>query len=265
MTARATMVQALFFVTVTSIAAGSASAQLATWHTCGLAPAANEVFIYRDPNLKGPCAGLYAGFYPYTANGLGGFGIGNDNISSAWLGSGVRARVYDSIIYTGPVLGPFTDLAAGATYLSMPTGWENRVSSIRVTDASRSASCDDLRAGEFGLYNVANFAPRGPRGQPLDCVVLRYEIGGVAQAYPRPEEMGFPNDSLLAMRAGPPDPNVPPGYVISTFIYQDSNFTNRAMLATSAGGSDIPNLSLSPWLFNGRVSSIKVFYQAIVP
>jgi hypothetical protein len=174
---------------VVAVSSRSASAQLATFHPCVGSPASNEVRVYVNANSGTPCAALYVGFYPFSGNQAGGFGVANDSISSVLVGSGVRLRIFSD----GEFGGNYRILTSGY-YPGMPPDWNDTVSSIRVENAARSATCNDLQPGEYSLFRDPGFAG--------DCVVLRWGVG-----YNTAHEMGIANDSVSGILGGPTPPN----------------------------------------------------------
>lgn len=145
---------------------------------CQREPGPREVIVYRDGNFAGNCAVLAPGFYPFAANFL----VGNDAISSVKVGSAVRARVFKDPVYAGE-----WNIYVPGTRTAGIGGFNDKISSMRVEPADRSANCDDLRDGEIALYENSSF-----RG---DCVVLPGE-GSYANA----ETMGIENDSISSIR-----------------------------------------------------------------
>ena len=182
----------IFAFSVCSAASVSAYAQvdqIMTFHTCSNPngnPADNEVYIYNAPNGGGACAALYQGYYPYSGGGAGGFGLANDSIMSLKVGQSVRARLFVDGIYSGNYFwfGGF------GIYGTMPSGWNNVTSSIRVENNARSTTCNDLRAGEYAVFRGLNYQN--------DCVVLYY-----GHTYLEPANMGIANDSITSVMGGP--------------------------------------------------------------
>jgi hypothetical protein len=179
----------LTFVLASAVSASAYAQvdQVMTYHSCtGADPASNEVYIYTNINYGGTCAALYQGFYPTSGTGTGGFGLANDSISSLKVGSSVRARLFSDAVYAGSYFwfGGFGD------YASMPSGWNDVASSIRVENNARSTTCNDLQPGEFALFGDANFGG--------DCVVLYY-----SHNYPQAQNMGIANDSVSSVNGGP--------------------------------------------------------------
>jgi hypothetical protein len=183
-------VTALTFVLTLAVSAAAYAQvdQIKESHDCvGSMPGMNEVFIFTDASFGGTCKALSEGFYPNPSPLMpGSFGLPNDSISSIKVGGAVRARLFQAIVYGGNfvTIGAFSQLA------TMPSGWNEVVSSIRIESASRSSICDDLRPGEFALFRDSNFTG--------DCVVLFY-----THFYAVPIAMGIANDSVTSVRPGP--------------------------------------------------------------
>jgi hypothetical protein len=235
--------------------AASASAraqvdQIMSSHACnGSMPQANEVFIFTDPNFGGTCAALFEGFYPNPSPLTpGSFGLPNDSISSIKVGSAVRARLFQAIVYGGN----FTMIGAMSILNTMMAGWDNTVSSIRVERASRSTICDDLRAGEFALFRDANFIS--------DCVVLFY-----GHSYQQPINMGIANDSVSSVRPGPPfapwspDPNCS-GRPFRAVLYNAGNYGGPG--PAFSGGDPLMSFLAT---FNDVTSSVISYQICIIP
>ena len=142
-----------YFIIASAIAAGIAttatsrpvSAQpipdSATWHVCtGASPPANEVYVFANANFGGACAGLSMGFYQMAGNFVSGFGLADNTISSMKVGTAARARVFNGSGFTSS----WTHIGAGQSLATMPSGWDNAISSIRVENAARSTVCSDL-------------------------------------------------------------------------------------------------------------------------
>jgi hypothetical protein len=217
-------------------APASAFAQVATFHACGAGPASNEVYIYQNASFGGTCAALYVGFYANPGTGTGEFGIGNDDVSSIKVGSGVNARAFADIEYGSS----FTDFTGGTSDATMPTGWDNSISSIRVTLSSRSLSCNDLVLGEFAIFGDINFGG--------DCVVLHYNT-----TYNTPDDFGFANDSISSVSGGPGNgcpPDFGPGQ--SMRLFSDINEGGSSL--TIFSGTSVSDLRTDS--FNDLTSSI---------
>ena len=185
----------------TSAHATEAAWMLNTYYPCETVdPASDEVFIYTNPNFGGSCQALHIGLYPYagptpffmnTINN-GYFGLPNDSISSLKVGSGVRARLFTNGIYGGNYFW----FGGWGNYASMPSGWNDVTSSIRVEDNSRSVTCDDLQPGEFALFRETNFGG--------DCMVLPYEaLDLIRTSFVNASLFGIANDSVSSISAGP--------------------------------------------------------------
>jgi hypothetical protein len=205
------------------------------WQPCGSNPTSTQVYIYTEANYGGSCAAISFGFYALPGTASGEFGLPNDSISSIKVGSFARARVFADDVFAGS----FTAFTTG-NYPAMPSGWDNVVSSIRVEQGLRSATCSDLSPGEFAVFRDA--------GQASDCVVLYY--GG---SYPTPAKMGIANDSISSVNPGPapvfsscPGPQTQ----ISMRLHSDVDFLGSS--ATFASGSAPIDLTI----FNDITSSI---------
>jgi hypothetical protein len=183
--ARKFVITTLAFAAVAA-SATSASAQVRSAHPCGVAPTADEVFVYEGPNFSGGCGALYVGYYPTSGWGTGGFGVNNDTISSIKVGSNVRARLFVGPTYSGNYFW----FGGYGTWGSMPSGWNDVTSSIRVEVNSRSTACNDLQPGEFALFRDPSFSG--------DCVVLNY-----GSSYPTPNDLGIANDTVTGVLGGP--------------------------------------------------------------
>src|SRR4051812_29560391 len=117
--------------TVVSLSASAApdDLQTATTNCNGISePPSDQVWVYTGPGYSGTCAALIAGFYPNSTGGLGGFGLPNDTISSLKVGSGVRARLFTDALYGGSYFW----FGGVGDYATMPSGWNDVASSIRV-------------------------------------------------------------------------------------------------------------------------------------
>lgn len=216
--------------------ASVASAQVNTYHACGTGPASNEVYIYASTSFTGTCAALYVGFYGNPGTGTGEFGLANDSINSIKVGSAVSARTFADIEYGGS----YTDFTASTSDATMPAGWANAISSIRVTLASRSLTCNDLVAGEFAIFGDIDFGG--------DCVVLDY-----GNTYDTSDSFGFANDSVSSVSGGPATgcpPDFGPGYSLT--LYSDIDEGGTSVTVTS--GTSISDLR--DYSFNDMASSI---------
>jgi len=214
----------------------SASAQVSTYHACGTGPASNEVYIYSGSAYSGTCAALYVGFYPFPGTGTGEFGIGNDDISSIKVGSGVNARGFVNYEFSPG----YNDFTGGTTDSTMPAGWDNQISSIRVTSSARSLTCNDLVLGEFALFGDVSFG--------ADCVVLKY-----GSNYNTSDDMGIANDSVSSVNGGPGNgcpPDFGPGYSLTLY----NNFNQGGSFFTVYSGTSVSDLT--PDSFNDVASSI---------
>jgi hypothetical protein len=116
------------------------------------------------------------GFYPFPENFL----VGNDDISSIKVGSGVRLRAYRDAVYAGG----WTRFTPGTRSGGLGT-WNDIISSIRVEPANRSEFCNDVQQGEIALFDSTYYQG--------DCVVLP---GG---AYPNPSYMGIADNTISAL------------------------------------------------------------------
>jgi hypothetical protein len=201
--------------------------QVQTWQSCGglVDPPSNQVFVYTDINFGGTCAALVAGFYPNSGIGPGTFGLPNDSISSLKVGSAVRARLFVDGVYGGTY---FWFGGTGA-YATLPTGWNDATSSIRVEINSRSTTCNDLQPGEYALFQDPNYGG--------DCVVLQY-----AHSYPEPVNMGIANDSVSSVNPGPGMACPTDGTSAVLFLHASNNYQGSYATANS-GGSPISFLS----------------------
>jgi hypothetical protein len=236
----------LTFVLASAISASAYAQvdQVMTYHACtGSDPASNEVYIYTDINYGGSCAALYQGFYPNAGTATGGFGLPNDSISSLKVGSQVRARLFSDGVYGGSWFwfGGFGD------YASMPSGWNDVASSIRVENNARSTTCNDLKTGEFALFRDSNFGS--------DCVVLYY-----THTYPQPINMGIANDSVSSVNGGPTDSVACPGggsAYYNVVLYSNGGYGGSTYSVTSG----FTNSFLSS--FNDVTSSVSTYYICI--
>jgi hypothetical protein len=181
-------------ISASAYAQTAESTALNTFHACTTTdPASNEVFIFSNGNFGGTCAALGLGLYPYSGTthaswpNDGRFGLPNDSISSLKVGSAVRARLFSDGMYGGN----FTWFSGFGAFASMPSGWNDVTSSIRVEDNTRSPTCNDLRSGEFALFREPNFIG--------ECIVLPY---GAWRS--QPENLGIANDSVSSINGGPP-------------------------------------------------------------
>lgn len=171
---------------------------------CAREPAPHEVIVYDALNFAGTCAVLTAGFYPSGPN----LAIGDNKLSSIKVGSAVRARVYLHPNYTGGWSMYKENTRSGGL-----ASFNDTVTSMRVEPADRSPTCNDLRQGEFALFEH----PYG-RG---DCVVLP-----ASEVYPTPDTLGIGDNTVSSIHnnstrriTGFADPNfsgnfgidVPPG------------------------------------------------------
>jgi hypothetical protein len=219
---------------------GQANAGLAQYHSCsGTDPQSNELYIYEHNNYIN-CRALYVGFYPYPGegqNGQGGFGLPNDSISSYKAGNGVRGIVFEHTVYGGDVGSPLLGYAE-----NMYSGWNDRISSIRVVTASRALYCDDLQYNEFALFRPTTHAVP-------DCVVLNYS--GPGTSYPNAESMGIANDSVTAVLGGPISSAAAcrNGGFWAVTLYKDANL--RGITYSFNQGAKISDLGS----FNGIASS----------
>jgi hypothetical protein len=224
-----------YFIIASAIAAGvatmatsrPASAQpipdSVTWHVCtGASPPANEVYVYANTNFGGACAGLSIGFYQMAGNFVTGFGLADNTISSMKVGTAARARVFNGSGFTSN----WTHIGAGQSLATMPSGWDNAISSIRVENAARSTVCSDLVQGEFALFREASFTG--------DCVVLRYGYRYLDQG-----QTGIANDSVTSVNAGPALPGCTAPY---TGLWQVCLYVNPSNQGTvrcfTSGRSD---------------------------
>lgn len=220
-----------------AVSSRSASAQLATSHPCVGNAASNEVRVYTNGNNLGACAGLYVGFYPFSDNQVGGFGVPNDSISSVLIGSSVRLRIFSD----GQFGGNYKIMTSGL-YSGMPADWNDTVSSIRVENAARSATCNDLQPGEYSLFRDPNWAG--------DCVVLRWGVG-----YNTAHEMGIANDSVTGILGGPTPPNsCQPGLTAHWNVQLFVNSPPGGQAFEFGPGASVSNLSI--YNFNDVTSSL---------
>lgn len=199
--------------------------------------------MHQNSSFGGTCAALYIGFYANPGTGTGEFGLSNDDISSIKVGSGVSARTFADIEYTGS----YTDFTANTNDATMPSGWDNSISSIRVTSASRSLSCDDLVLGEFALFADIDFSG--------DCVVLQY-----GNTYNTSDDFGFANDSVSSVDGGPGngcEPDSGPGYSLTLHSNIDESGSPLTAFSDSSN-SDLRNSS-----FNDVTSSISTAFICI--
>jgi hypothetical protein len=225
--------------------------QIMSFHACSNpagSPAANEVFIFADPNFGGACAALFEGFYPNPAPlQPGNFGLTNDTLSSMKVGANVRVRLFNDIVYGGAF-----QLFPGSGFFSSLPGFDNITTSIRVENNFRSSSCNDLQAGEFAVFRDANFGS--------DCVVLKY-----GHSYANPINTGIANDAVSSIKGGPtflvsghPDP-LCNGVPWRAYLYANGNFGNPAISISSG----VSNSFLST--FNDITSAINTSFICRVP
>lgn len=144
---------------------------------CAREPAPHEVIVYDGLNFTGTCAVLTAGFYPSGPN----LAIGDNKLSSIKVGSAVRARVYLHPNYTGR-WNMYKENTRGGGLAD----FNDTVTSMRVEPGDRSPSCDDLRDGEFALFEH-------PHGLG-DCVVLP-----ASEVYPTPDTLGIGDDTVSSI------------------------------------------------------------------
>lgn len=209
------------------------SDQVETYHACVTTdPQSNEVFVYANPNFGGTCAALYIGFYPNPGTGTGTFGLSNDSLSSMKVGSAVRARIFQNVVYGGS----YYIFPGSGFYSTMPNAWDNQASSIRIEDNSRSSTCNDLLVNEYSLFRDANYGS--------DCVVLRY-----GHTYLEPVNMGIANDAVSSILGGP-QVLCANGNRVTVVLYRDGNLVPPEYTVPS--GTSISYLST----FNDVTSSV---------
>jgi hypothetical protein len=213
-------------------------------------PGPYQVFIYTDPNFKGTCAALEEGFFaadgvPFQYN----FGLPNDSLSSVKVGANVRIRLFSDTL----LRGSFKHLTGFVS--TMPPGWDNVTSSMRVEDNSRSPTCNDLLPGEFALFRDALFGS--------DCVVLYYNRS--PYRYYRPSDIGIANDSVSSVLPGPRFPasgSTRVGFV----LYRDTSWGGSSITFLSGSSSSQTGIPISYLSnFNDAASSIEVIEQAQIP
>jgi hypothetical protein len=207
------------------------SGTIGGWSNCGSGdPGPFEVYLYADANYGGSCTDVHYGLYPLPTQ----FGLPNDSISSVKVGSQMRARIFADAVYAGA----FYSLTP-QNYATMPAGWDEQVSSMRIDFNSRSQTCNDLGAGEFAVFRDA--------GEASDCVVLQYGVN-----YPDDQHMGIANDSISSINPGPAYSRCPSGQNgrYSVILYTDPNYSGSSARFTSGTApQDLPTI-------NDAISSI---------
>lgn len=195
---------------------------------CAREPGPQEVIVYRDPNFTGRCSVLRPGFYPTADN----FVIGNDAITAIKVGTQVRARVFKDPVYSGSWAVYPPETRAGGI-----GGFNDKISSIRVEPAGRSVNCDDLREGEFALFEHPRLAG--------DCVVLP----GVG-SYPNADNMGIRNDGISSIHNNS-------GLRLQVFWHPDLSLMSFEV----APHSKVESMSTGGWFttgINDNISSVRL-------
>lgn len=84
-----------------------------------------DLVLYRDANYGGNSLSLS---YRSTVIPLGGYGF--DNVTSSFKVGPCSSRFYDTASGTGPYPG---DTSANSSSATMVSGWDNRISAVRIS------------------------------------------------------------------------------------------------------------------------------------
>lgn len=188
---------------------------------CPIAPSPDQVLIFTDRDGGDPdtCRVLTPGLYPDWHH----LGINDNWMSSIWVGSGVRARLFKDSVYRGVPLticgGTGTEKQCGGTVAGSmkvrvslgvfnlaDADFNDSVSSMRVERIGDAPTCNDLRDGEVALFTKPNLGVGG--GVYLaDCIVqpkFKFVFDGttVQTLYndlATPEDMGIADNALSSM------------------------------------------------------------------
>lgn len=204
---------------------------------------ADQVYVYQHSNF----GGAYIRFdRDQEISNLGSLNSGpqgstnwNDQISSAKVGANKKIVLYEHINFGGAskTLNGLSCSASGS-YPSMPGGWNDKVSSIKIMPNDQPQIGPAPGSNQVAIYEHANYCGAyiifGITEQPD----LRSYSTGAA---------GSPswNDRISSARVGSN---------MKLIAYQDINYQGNS--TTLSGPSNITDLSSSGW--NRKISSLKV-------
>jgi hypothetical protein len=232
-------------------------------------PQSDQVFIFSDANGGGRCRVLSVGLYPDPSH----LGLPDNWMSSIWVGSGVRARLFKDAVYwlsglpvticgTGmpeqcAAVGPGMTVRVSPGIFNLEkVDFNDSVSSMRVERFADSPRCDDLQNGEIALFTSKNL---GGNPYAADCIVQPTVtpkviifngfpiVLGVTNDLPNPAEMGIMDNSLSSLNL-----SKVPGFVVRAFPNANYDGTPTDL----AGGSSIDVSRPKPFT-DGGTSSIQ--------
>jgi hypothetical protein len=146
-----------------------------------------EVFLFTEKDGQGQCRSFTPGLYPYSDN----LGIADNSVKSIYVGKYVRVALFKDAVFAG---FPRLTSSYANGIKNLDSGWDKRVSSMRVEVASRSSyPCFDLKSGEFALYTGEDTGLLGN-----DCMILPlHDHDGRANQFPSSEYMGVWDNHIV--------------------------------------------------------------------
>lgn len=166
----------------------------------------------------------------------------NDNISSVQVGKNKRIVLYEHINYGGAKItlyGATVCMNATGQYPSMPSGWNDRVSSFKIEENYLPDS-NTPPADKVIVYADINYCGQTEYFSIGECPDLRNPFHF---AFPAPASNW--NDKISSIKVA--------SNVILT-VFEHINYGGASF--TEVGPSNIPSLVNSGW--NDRISSLKI-------
>jgi hypothetical protein len=211
--------------------------------TPAAAQEAGQVFVYQHSNFGGAYMRFDSNREVSDLRGLNTGALGtanwNDQISSIKVGKDRKIVCYADINYAGASITLYgSSCDTTGSYSSMPSGWNDRVSSFKILDNDKPQPGPEPSSEQACVYEHVNYCGAYIRVVISEIPDLRSYNTGAS---------GTPNwnDRISSIRVG--------GNV-KILVYGDINYGNY--LGTLTGPSTVATLVPSGW--NDKISSLKV-------